>query len=77
MKLAGRNEAPSTVPSRRAPQSERERCDHQGGHTDPVFDEVRMHSDVGGRFSVPVTGALQLVETELQSILEGDSKSDS
>jgi hypothetical protein len=36
-----------------------------------------MHSDVGGRFSVPVTGALQLVETELQSILEGDSKSDS
>jgi hypothetical protein len=53
-----------------------ERRDHQSSHTDPVFDQVCMHPDVGGHFSVPITGALQLVETELQSILEGRSSAD-
>lgn len=43
--------------------------DKEGSGADPGENEVAVHTDIAGDLAIPVTSALQLVETVLQGIL--------
>lgn len=43
--------------------------DEECGYTDPVEDEVGVHTDIGRDFSIPITRRLQLVKAEFQGVL--------
>ena len=42
-------------------------CDKQRRDANPVSYELSVHADISSDFTIPVTGSLQFVETELQS----------
>lgn len=46
-----------------------ERGDEEGGDAEPVGDEGSVHADVGGDFTVPVTGGLEFEEAEFEGVL--------
>jgi hypothetical protein len=44
-------------------------CDQECSDAHPVQDEFRMHTDVGCDLAIPITGALEFVETIFECIL--------
>lgn len=40
----------------------------KGGDANPVLDEICVHADVGGDFSVPVASGLKLIKAVFQSV---------
>lgn len=45
-----------------------DRGDDEGSDANPIGDEINMHANVGGGFTVPITNDLEFVEAVFERI---------